>query len=72
MQEDGDSGGGYSCSCKAGRFTMDVLSMIKHSLVTEGNNPITKHFRLRRHVGSCGPESVWKIYDATRIGDEQV
>ena len=72
MQEDKETGPGYSCTCKASTFTMDVLSMIKHTLVADGTNPITKHFKLGKHVGSAGPESVWKIYEATRIGDDYV
>ena len=51
---------------------MDVLSMIKHSLVADGVNPITKHFRLTRQAASAGPEMVWKIYDAVRISDGKV
>lgn len=48
---------------------MDVLSMIKHSLVADDVNPITKYFRLEKQVASAGPELVWKIYDAIRIAD---
>lgn len=51
---------------------MDVLSMIRHTLVPDGANPITQHFRMTKHVASAGPEMVWKIYDATRIKDGKV
>ena len=52
--------------------TMEVFSLIKHSLVADGTNPITKHFRIGRQVGSAGSEMVWKIYDATRVSDSAV
>ncbi|XP_074643390.1 SCY1-like protein 2 [Tubulanus polymorphus] len=59
-------------SCLSAKLcSMEVLSMIKHSLVADGNNPITKHFQIGKHVASAGPESVWKIYDAVRIEDKQ-
>jgi SCY1-like protein 2 len=48
---------------------MEVFSMIKHSLVADGTNPITKHFKLVRQIGSAGSEMIWKIYEATRISD---
>src|SRR6218665_1582503 len=51
---------------------MDVLSLIKQSLITDNSNPITKHFELGRQVASGGPEMVWKIFDATRIKDKTV
>ena len=51
---------------------MDVLSLIKHSLVADTSNPITKHFQLGRQTASGGPEMVWKIYEATRIKDKAV
>jgi SCY1-like protein 2 len=51
---------------------MEVLSMIKHSLVADGSNPITKYFQIGKHVASAGPELVWKIFDAVRIEDKQV
>lgn len=50
---------------------MEVLSLIKHSLVADGANPITKYYQIGRHVASAGPELVWKIYDAVRIEDKQ-
>lgn len=46
--------------------------MIKHSLVADGGNPITKYFQIGKHAASAGPELVWKIYDAVRIEDKQV
>ena len=46
--------------------------MIKHSLVADGNNPVTKHFQLGRQIATAGPEMVWKIFEATRIKDNKV
>ena len=46
--------------------------MIKHSLVADGTNPITKSFQLGRQVATAGPEMVWKIYEATRLKDGKV
>ena len=46
--------------------------MIKHSLATEGNNPISKYFQFGRQTGSAGPEMVWKVYDAKRLTDGRV
>ena len=52
---------------------MEMLSMLKHSLVTnEGSNPITKHFNLVKYSANAGPEMVWKVYDAIRISDKKV
>lgn len=51
---------------------MDVLSLIKQSLINDSSNPITKHFELGRQAASGGPEMVWKIFDATRIKDKTV
>ena len=51
---------------------MEVFSMIRHSLVADGVNPITTFYQVGKHVGSCGPEMAWKIYDAVRIVDKQV
>lgn len=51
---------------------MDVLSLIKHSLVADNSNPITKYFQLGRQTASGGPEMVWKVYEATRIRDKAV
>lgn len=53
-------------------YTMDVLSLIKHSILADNNNPITKHFDLGRQTGSAGPEMVWKIFDAVRLEDKKV
>ena len=46
--------------------------MIKHTLVADGTNPITKHYKLGKQVASSGPEMIWKIYDATRLSNNQV
>ena len=46
--------------------------MLKSSLVADGTNPITKSFKLGKQVASAGPEMVWKIYDATRLSNNQV
>ncbi|KAJ8306338.1 hypothetical protein KUTeg_016883 [Tegillarca granosa] len=56
---------GFSC-------TMEVLSMIKNTIIAEDANPITRYFEIGRHTGSCGPEMVWKIYDAVRMDDKRV
>ena len=52
--------------------TMEMFSMIKHSLATDGNNPISKYFQLGRQTGSAGPEMVWKVFDAKRLTDGRV
>ena len=49
-----------------------MLSMLRSSLVSEGTNPITQHYRLVRLVGGAGQEMVWKIYEAFRIKDGKV
>jgi len=49
-----------------------MLSMLRSSLVSEGTNPITQHYRLVRLVGGAGQEMVWKIYEAYRISDAKV
>jgi len=49
-----------------------MLSMLRSSLVSEGANPITQHYRLVRLVGGAGQEMVWKIYEAFRIKDGKV
>ncbi len=46
--------------------------MIKHSIVADGTNPITKHYKLGKQIGSAGPEMIWKIYQAIRISDNHV
>ncbi|WAR22869.1 SCYL2-like protein, partial [Mya arenaria] len=50
---------------------MDMFSMIKHSIIADEVNPITKYFDIRQHVASCGPEMVWKIFDAVRLDDNK-
>jgi len=49
-----------------------MLSMLRSSLVSEGSNPITQHYRLVRLVGGAGQEMIWKIYEAFRISDGKV
>jgi len=49
-----------------------MLSMLRSSLVSDGTNPITQHYRLVRLVGGAGQEMVWKIYEAFRIKDGKV
>ena len=49
-----------------------MLSMLRTSLVSEGSNPITQHYRLVRLVGGAGQEMIWKIYEAFRISDGKV
>ncbi|CAH8557335.1 unnamed protein product [Schistosoma turkestanicum] len=34
-------------------------------------NPITKYFIIEKQVASCGPELVWKVYDAIRRSDQK-
>nr|CAH8862878.1 unnamed protein product [Trichobilharzia regenti] len=34
-------------------------------------NPITKYFSIERQVASCGPELIWKVYDAIRRQDKK-
>jgi hypothetical protein len=52
---------------------MEMFSMLKNTINFDGgSNPVAKHFRLVRLVGSAGPEMVWKIYDARRIDDNKV
>ncbi len=64
--------GEATCSCGVVTYTMDVLSLIKHSILTDDTNPITKYFELGRQVGSAGPEMVWKIFEAIRLEDKKV
>ena len=49
-----------------------MLSLLKHSLVADGSNPILKEFTIGRQAASAGPEMVWKIFDATRNIDNKV
>ncbi|CAH8861004.1 unnamed protein product [Trichobilharzia szidati] len=35
-------------------------------------NPITKYFSIEKQVASCGPELIWKVYDAIRRQDKKV
>ncbi|ELU03319.1 hypothetical protein CAPTEDRAFT_214751 [Capitella teleta] len=51
---------------------MDVFSMIKHSLLAESSNPVLQHYQLGRQIGTAGPEMVWKIYEAQRLGDQRL
>ncbi|KAL4235552.1 hypothetical protein ACF0H5_003948 [Mactra antiquata] len=50
---------------------MDVFSMLKHSIISDEVNPITRYYDIRQHVASCGPEMVWKIFDAVRLDDNK-
>lgn len=54
------------------RSTMDVFSIIRSSLVSDGVNPIGQYYRLVKQSGAAGQEMVWKIYDAVRIKDGKV
>lgn len=58
--------------CSSLTRSMDVFSMIKHSIISDEANPITKYFDIRQHVGSCGPDMIWKIHNAYRIEDNKV
>ena len=58
--------------CSSLNRSMDVFSMIKHSIISDEANPITKYFDIRQHVGSCGPDMIWKIHHAYRIEDNKV
>lgn len=51
---------------------MEVLTLIKHSLSTDDQNPIYKHFKVGRQIASAGPEMAWRIHQATRIDDGKV
>ncbi|XP_018652732.1 protein kinase [Schistosoma mansoni] len=33
-------------------------------------NPITKYFIINKQIASCGPELIWKVYDAVRRQDQ--
>ncbi|XP_053393916.1 SCY1-like protein 2 isoform X3 [Mercenaria mercenaria] len=59
------------CCASSLAKTMDVFSMIKHSIISDEVNPITRYFDIRQHVASCGPEMVWKIFDAIRLEDSK-
>ena len=58
--------------CEIGFKIMDMFSLLKHSIISDEVNPITSYFDIKQHVASCGPEMVWKIYDATRLQDNKV
>ena len=58
--------------CSSLTRSMDVFSMIKHSIISDEANPITRYFDIRQHVGSCGPDMIWKIFQAYRIEDNKV
>ncbi|XP_070194275.1 uncharacterized protein [Littorina saxatilis] len=72
--QDQDQGQGQSrswgcsraCSC-----TMEMFSMLKHSIYSDNVNPINSYFEVGRHVGSAGPEMVWKVFDAIRKEDKK-
>lgn len=51
---------------------MDVLSMLKHTIIADDVNPINSYYELGRQTGSAGPEMVWKIYEAVRKEDKRV
>ncbi|XP_041357595.1 SCY1-like protein 2 [Gigantopelta aegis] len=50
---------------------MDVLSMLKHSIISDDTNPIMRDFEIGRQIGSAGPEMVWKIFEAVRQDDKK-
>ncbi|KAH9504202.1 hypothetical protein Btru_065304 [Bulinus truncatus] len=58
-------------TCRPWACTMDVLSLLKHSMSGDDVNPITKYFTLGKQCGSAGVEMVWKIYEAVRIEDKK-
>ena len=58
--------------CSALTCTMDVLSMLKHSIISDDINPIMRDFEIGRQIGSAGPEMVWKIFEAVRQDDKKV
>jgi hypothetical protein len=49
-----------------------ITICIKQSIYAEDTNPITRYFQIGRQVGSCGPEMIWKIYEAIRVSDQKV
>ncbi|XP_025110543.1 SCY1-like protein 2 isoform X2 [Pomacea canaliculata] len=57
--------------CRPWTCTMDVLSMLKHTIISNDVNPITNYFDLGRQTGSAGPELAWKIFEAVRKEDKK-
>lgn len=58
--------------CRPWACTMEMFSMLKHSVGSEDVNPITKHYIVGKQTGSAGVEMVWKIYEAVRTEDKKV
>ncbi|KAK6991193.1 SCY1-like protein 2 isoform X2, partial [Biomphalaria glabrata] len=58
-------------TCRPWTCTMEVLSLLKHSMSGDDVNPITKYFTLGKQCGSAGVEMVWKIYEAVRSEDKK-
>ncbi|ESO08192.1 hypothetical protein HELRODRAFT_190932 [Helobdella robusta] len=50
-------------------IVMEVLTLIRHSLTPDDQNPIYKYFKVGKQIGSSGPEMAWRIFQATRIDD---
>ena len=73
-ESDNDQSDQRCCKVKCTKLfcRMEVFSMLKNSIVSEDSNPILRHFEIGRQVGSCGPEMIWKIYEAFRIDDKKV
>ncbi|XP_050401099.1 SCY1-like protein 2 [Patella vulgata] len=57
--------------CRVFGCKMDFLSMLKHSIIADDSNSIIKHYDIGRQIGTAGPESVWKIFEAVRIEDHK-
>lgn len=58
--------------CRPWACTMEMFSMLKHSMGSDDVNPITKYFSIGKQTGSAGVEMVWKIYEAVRTEDKKV
>ncbi|KAK4468032.1 hypothetical protein MN116_008209 [Schistosoma mekongi] len=43
----------------------------KHIITEFPTNPITKYFIIEKQTATCGPELVWKVYDALRRQDKK-
>ncbi|CAG5114716.1 unnamed protein product, partial [Candidula unifasciata] len=57
--------------CRPWACTMEMFSMLKHSMGADDVNPITKYFTIGKQTASAGVEMVWKIYEAVRTDDKK-
>ena len=63
---------GWRSGCRVCSCTMEMFSMLKHTIISDNVNPINSYFELGRQTGSAGPEMVWKVYEAVRKEDKKV